>query len=61
MNSTSGPKVIKLFSCGHENILLKLNVKMQTVDWLNNLKHEKSLDSEYFDIYVQFQFHAQLC
>ena len=69
-----GPKVIKLFSCSTQlslKFILLINVKMLTnvgiltfISWINyqflRFEPEFSNNFDYFSIYEQLKFHAQL-
>ena len=71
---TSGPEVIKLFSCSAQlrlKFILLINVKMPTIvgilTFISRINYqilryepEFSTNFDYFSIYEQLKFHAQL-
>ena len=70
----TGPKVIKRFSCSAQlrlKFILLINVKMPTIVgiltfisrinyWFLSFEPEFSTNFDYFNIYEQLKFHAQL-
>ena len=67
---TPGPEVIKLFSCSAQlrlKFILLINVKMPTITFMSRINYnllsfepEYSINFDYFNIYEQLKFRAQL-
>ena len=74
LSVTTGAEVIKLFSCSAQlslKFILLINVKMPTIVgiltfmsrinyWFLSFETEFSTNFDYFNIYEQLKFHAQL-